>query len=76
MLHLSLNILIFALVNSILGSGGIRCVQYRVMWCGKGTALAGGGNQGKAREFSQSRTSESEVTRRNGSPRVPGEKEG
>ena len=45
------------------------------LWRGKGTAYAGGGNQGKAPGFSKSRTSESEVTKRNGNPRVPQEKE-
>lgn len=73
---MSLSILISVVVNSVLGSGGIRCVLYGVMWKGKGTAYAGGGNQGKAPGFSKSRTSESEVTKRNGSPRVLEEKKG
>lgn len=74
-LHLSLSILISVVVNSVLGTGGIRCVFHGVMRRGKGTAYAGGGNQGKAPGFSKSRTSESEVTKRNGNPRVPQEKE-
>lgn len=66
--------MISVVVNSALGSGEIRCVLYGVMWKGKVTTYAGGGNQGKAPGFSKSRTSESEVMKRNGSPRVPEEK--
>ena len=61
-IRLSLNILIVskhfnvALINSILGCGGIRCVQHGVMWCRKGTAHTEGEMQGKDGEFSRSRT--------------------
>lgn len=36
-----------ALISSIFGSGEIRCVQYRMMWCRKDSVHTKGETQGK-----------------------------
>lgn len=69
------NHLDIALSSSILGHGENRCIQYGMMWCRKGSVHTEGETQGKDWEFSWRRTSESEVTTRNGSLKFLGRRE-